>query len=352
MPGRQQNRVGQSAAAPEGGAPHIPVLLAEVLSALAPKPGGRYLDGTFGAGGYARAILEAAPDASLLALDRDPTAITGGAALVSEMAGRLTLAQARFSELAEEAQRFGRVPLDGIVLDIGVSSMQIDQAERGFSFRFDGPLDMRMGREGPSAADLVNEAEEGALADIFYHYGEERRSRAVARAIIEARRKAPIETTKQLADLVAGIVWAEPGGPHAATRVFQALRIAVNDELGELVRALHAAEEVLAPGGRLVVVTFHSLEDRIVKQFLAERSGRTPAGSRHAPAVMAAQPTFSLVSRGPVAPSEAEMRVNPRARSAKLRAAARNEAPPRPADPDLVALAGLPEPQPRRRPRA
>jgi 16S rRNA (cytosine1402-N4)-methyltransferase len=352
MPGRMQSRAGQADAAPDAGAAHIPVLLAEVLSALAPKPGGRYLDGTFGAGGYARAILDAAPDASLLALDRDPTAITGGAKLVSEMAGRLTLAQARFSDLAEEAQRFDRVPLDGIVLDIGVSSMQIDQAERGFSFRFDGPLDMRMGREGRSAADLVNEAEEGVLADIFYHYGEERRSRAVARAIIEARRKAPIATTKQLADLVAGIVWAEPGGPHAATRVFQALRIAVNDELGELVRALHAAEEVLAPGGRLVVVTFHSLEDRIVKQFLAERSGRAPAGSRHAPVVTAAQPTFSLVSRGPVAPSEAEMRLNPRARSAKLRAAARNEAPPRPADPDLVALAGLPEPQPRRRPRA
>ena len=210
MPGRMQSRAGQTAIESQEGAPHIPVLLAEVLSALAPKPGGRYLDGTFGAGGYARAILEAAPDASLLALDRDPTAITGGAKLVSEMAGRLTLAQARFSELAEEAQRFDRVPLDGIVLDIGVSSMQIDQAERGFSFRFDGPLDMRMGREGRSAADLVNEAEEGVLADIFYHYGEERRSRAVARAIIEARRKAPLTTTKQLADLVAGIVWAEP----------------------------------------------------------------------------------------------------------------------------------------------
>ncbi|MFN3671185.1 MAG: 16S rRNA (cytosine(1402)-N(4))-methyltransferase RsmH [Bosea sp. (in: a-proteobacteria)] len=336
--------------APEGDARHVPVLLAEVLEALAPQPGGRYLDGTFGAGGYARAILEAAPDVALLALDRDPTAIAGGADLVAEMAGRLTLAQARFGELAEEAQRFQMAPLDGVVLDIGVSSMQIDEAERGFSFRFDGPLDMRMGREGQSAADLVNGADEGVLANIFYHYGEERRSRAVARAIIEARRKAPIETTKQLAELVATIVWAEPGGAHPATRVFQALRIAVNDELGELVRALHAAEAVLKPGGRLVVVTFHSLEDRIVKQFMAGRSGRAPAGSRHAPVVAVEEPTFRLVTRGPVAPSEAEMRLNSRARSAKLRAAERTAAPARAAEPDLLALAEVPDPQPRRRP--
>lgn len=345
--GREDGATGEAMGAVS--ALHVPVLLAEVLTALAPKPGGRYLDGTFGAGGYARAILEAAPGATLLALDRDPTAIAGGADLVAEMAGRLTLSQARFGELAEEAERFRMVPLDGVVLDIGVSSMQIDQAERGFSFRFDGPLDMRMGREGRSAADLLNEAEEGVLANIFYHYGEERRSRAVARAVVEARRKAPLTTTKQLAELVASIVWAEPGGAHPATRVFQALRIAVNDELGELVAALHAAEAVLAPGGRLVVVTFHSLEDRIVKQFLAERSGRAPAGSRHAPVIAAAQPTFSLVNRGPVTASEAEMRSNSRARSAKLRAAERNAAPARPAEPDLVALAGIPEPQPRRR---
>lgn len=340
----------ENGAAPEAeGAAHVPVLLAEVLTALAPKPGGRYLDGTFGAGGYTRAILDTAPGATLLALDRDPTAIAGGADLVAAMAGRLTLSQARFGQLAEEAERFRMAPLDGVVLDIGVSSMQIDQAERGFSFRFDGPLDMRMARDGQSAADLVNEAEEGLLADIFYHYGEERRSRAVARAVVEARRKAPLTTTKQLADLVASIVWAEPGGPHPATRVFQALRIAVNDELGELVSALHAAEAVLAPGGRLVVVTFHSLEDRIVKQFLAERSGRAPAGSRHAPVVAVAQPTFSLVNRGPVTASEAEMRLNSRSRPAKLRAAERNAAPARPAQPDLVALAGIPAAQPRRR---
>jgi 16S rRNA (cytosine1402-N4)-methyltransferase len=329
---------------------HVPVLLAEVLAALAPQAGGRYLDGTFGAGGYSRAILDAAPDVTLLGLDRDPTAIAGGADLVAAMAGRLTLSQANFGELAEEAERFRMTPLDGVVLDIGVSSMQIDQAERGFSFRFDGPLDMRMSSSGQSAADLVNEAEEGLLANIFYHYGEERRSRAVARAVIEARRKAPITTTKQLADLVASIVWGEPGGAHPATRVFQALRIAVNDELGELVRALHAAETALKPGGRLVVVTFHSLEDRIVKQFFAERSGRVPAGSRHAPAVAAAQPTFRLVAKGAVAPSEAEMRANPRARSAKLRAAERNDAPSRRADAGLVALSTVPDPQPRRRP--
>ena len=198
---------------------HVPVLLAEVLAALAPQAGGRYLDGTFGAGGYSRAILDAAPDVTLLGLDRDPTAIAGGADLVAEMAGRLTLSQANFGELAEEAERFKMAPLDGVVLDIGVSSMQIDQAERGFSFRFDGPLDMRMSSSGQSAADLVNEAEEGLLANIFYHYGEERRSRAVARAVVEARRKAPIATTKQLADLVAGIVWGEIGRASCRERV-------------------------------------------------------------------------------------------------------------------------------------
>lgn len=332
-----------------GPARHVPVLLTEALDALALKAGGRYLDGTFGAGGYARGLLERAPEATLLALDRDPTAVAGGADLVAAMNGRLTISQARFGELAEEAERFKMVPLDGVVLDIGVSSMQIDEAERGFSFRFDGPLDMRMGRHGQSAADLINEAEEGTLADIFYHYGEERRSRAVARGVIEARRKAPLSTTKQLADLVAGIVRGEPGGAHPATRVFQALRIAVNDELGELVQALHAAEAVLRPGGRLAVVTFHSLEDRIVKQFFAARSGRVSAGSRHAPATTVPVATFKLVTKGPVAPSEAEMRENPRARSAKLRAAERTETPSRPPEPDLVALAGLPQPQPRRR---
>ncbi|KRE16301.1 ribosomal RNA small subunit methyltransferase H [Bosea sp. Root483D1] len=331
------------------GETHIPVLMAEALDALALKPGGRYLDGTFGAGGYSRALLEREPEATLLALDRDPTAIAGGADLVLAMGGRLTLAEARFGALAEEAERFKMTPLDGVVLDIGVSSMQLDQAQRGFSFRFDGPLDMRMAASGQSAAELVNEADEGVLANIIYHYGEERRSRAVARAIVESRRKAPITTTKQLADLVAGIVRGEPGGAHPATRTFQALRIAVNDELCELVRALHGAEAVLGPGGRLSVVTFHSLEDRIVKQFFAERSGRAPAASRHAPAVATQQATFRLITKGPVAPSEAETRANPRARSAKLRAAERTEAASRAPDPDLVGLAVVPAPQTRRR---
>jgi 16S rRNA (cytosine1402-N4)-methyltransferase len=329
--------------------PHIPVLMDEALDALALKAGGRYLDGTFGAGGYSRALLEREPKATLLSLDRDPSAIAGGAGLVAAMDGRLTLAEARFGALAEEAERFKMTPLDGVVLDIGVSSMQLDQAQRGFSFRFDGPLDMRMEAGGQSAAELVNEADEGVLANIIYHYGEERRSRAVARAIVEARRKAPITTTKQLADLVAGIVRSEPGGAHPATRTFQALRIAVNDELCELVRALHGAEAVLGSGGRLSVVTFHSLEDRIVKHFFAERSGRAPAGSRHAPAMMAEPATFRLVTKGPVAPSETETRANPRARSAKLRAAERTEAPPRAPDPDLVGLAVVPAPQTRRR---
>lgn len=333
------------------GVPHIPVLMEEALDALALKPGGRYLDGTFGAGGYARALLAREPQAQLLALDRDPTAIAAGADLVSQAGGRLTLAEACFGDLAEEAERFGMAPLDGVVLDIGVSSMQLDQAERGFSFRHDGPLDMRMGAHGTSAAELVNEGEETALADIIYHYGEERRSRAVARAIVEARRRGPITTTKQLADLVASIVWVEPGGAHPATRTFQALRIAVNDELGELVKALHGAERALAPGGRLAVVTFHSLEDRIVKQFLAARSGRAPGGSRHGPATQPEPATFSLVTRGPVAPSEAECAANPRARSAKLRAAERTAAPARAEERGVVALAGLPEPQPRRRGR-
>jgi 16S rRNA (cytosine1402-N4)-methyltransferase len=328
---------------------HIPVLLDEVLDALNLKAGGRYLDGTFGGGGYSRAMLEAAPDCTLLALDRDPSAIAGGAALASAMSGRLVLAQAEFGHLADVAMQHAMAPLDGVVLDIGVSSMQIDEAERGFSFRFDGPLDMRMASSGISAADLVNEADETRLADIIYHYGEERRSRAVARAIVEARRKAPVTTTLQLAEIVASMVRGEPGGPHPATRTFQALRIAVNDELGELVRALEGAERVLAQGGRLVVVTFHSLEDRIVKQFLASRSGREAAGSRHAPAAHRDTPTFELVHRGVIAPSEAETRANSRSRPAKLRAAERTEAPPREASDSLAALATLPEPSPRRR---
>jgi 16S rRNA (cytosine1402-N4)-methyltransferase len=344
MTGRGGGSTGNGPAGVAGGpARHVPVLLEEMLAALAPRPAGRYLDGTFGAGGYTRAILASHPDITLIALDRDPDAIAGGADLVREAAGRLTLVPGRFGDLDRHAEDNGFAPLDGVVLDIGISSMQVDEGERGFSFRHAGPLDMRMEQAGRSAADIVNEAPEAEIADILYHFGEERRSRAIARAIIEERRRGPIETTGALADLVAGIVRAEPAGPHPATRTFQALRIAVNDELGELVSALHAAERVLKPGGRLVVVTFHSLEDRIVKQFLARRSARTAGGSRHLPGEPPPAPTFTTVTRGPVLPSQAEIAANPRARSAKLRAAARTDTPTRPLDDDIAALARLPQ---------
>ncbi len=335
-----------------GPARHAPVLLQEAVTALGIRPGSCILDGTFGAGGYTRAILDAAADVKVIALDRDPTAIAGGYDLVAQSAGRLALIEATFGDLAAEARDAGFAHLDGIVLDIGVSSMQLDQAERGFSFRFDGPLDMRMAASGQSAADLVNEGEEADLADIIYHYGEERRARAVARAILEARRVEPIRTTKQLADVVASVVWAEPGGIHPATRTFQALRIAVNDELGELVRALHGAEEALKPDGRLVVVSFHSLEDRIVKQFLQRRSGRAGGGfSRFEPQATVDAPTFALVHRGVITASDAEITANPRARSAKLRVATRTKAPARPLDSDVSALAELPEQSVRHKPK-
>jgi 16S rRNA (cytosine1402-N4)-methyltransferase len=335
-----------------GLASHVPVLLGEAMAALAPRPGGRYLDGTFGGGGYARALIASDRRLAVLALDRDPAAIAAGGPLTAAAPGRLTLVEARFGELDRVAEEHGFAPLDGVVLDIGVSSMQLDAGERGFSFRLAGPLDMRMEAQGPSAADLVNGAPEAHLADIIFHYGEERRARAVARAIIEARRRGRIATTEQLAAIVASIVRAEPHGLHPATRTFQALRIAVNDELGELVRALHAAERVLKPGGRLVVVTFHSLEDRVVKQFMARRSGRVGAASRHRPGEAPEAPTFTLLSRGPVVPDANEIAANPRARSAKLRAAERTAAPARPLDMDIAALATLPEPPAKGRARA
>lgn len=320
---------------------HIPVLRAEALAALGLKPGGHYIDGTFGAGGYTRAILDAFPDTRVMAIDRDPDAIAGGQGLVSRYQGRLTLVQGAFGDLDTLAEEAGLGPFDGVVLDIGVSSMQFDEALRGFSFRFDGPLDMRMAQDGTSAADLVNGMEEGDLADLIYTYGEERLSRLIAKAIVMDRKTKPFTTTRQLAEMIGRIVRTRPGDIHPATRTFQALRIAVNDELGELVRALHAAERVLKPGGRLAVVSFHSLEDRIVKQFFAARSGRG-GGSRHAPAAVAAAATFDIAGKWPQAAGEAELAANPRARSAKLRAGVRTAAPARGAEEAIVRLAELP----------
>ena len=311
---------------------HHPVLREEVLEALDLRAGGVVIDGTFGAGGYTRAIL-AHPGTRVLALDRDPTAIAGGADLVASEP-RLTLVEARFSTLDTVARDLGLSLFDGVVLDVGVSSMQFDQAERGFSFRFDGPLDMRMGAEGPTAADIVNGAEEGDLANILYRYGDERASRRIARAICFDRTSTPFTSTKQLGDMIGRVMPGKPSDIHPATRSFQALRIAVNDELGELHDALEAAERVLAPGGRLVVVSFHSLEDRIVKRFLQTRAGRGDGGSRHLPAGGARPPaTFSLPGKQPVVPGEAEIATNPRARSAKLRVGIRTAAPAWAADP-------------------
>jgi 16S rRNA (cytosine1402-N4)-methyltransferase len=325
-----------------GPARHLPVLLAEVTEALLAERGGVFVDGTFGAGGYTGGLLDAHPDNRVVAIDRDPDAIAAGAALVARANGRLTLVPGRFGSLEAIVADAGLDKVDGVVLDIGVSSMQIDQAERGFSFRWDGPLDMRMEQDGASAADLVNESTEAELADILFYYGEERRARVIARSIIEQRRRAPITTTSELVALVAKHVRAEPG-LNPATRTFQALRIAVNDELMQLVSVLHAAERILKPGGRLAVVTFHSLEDRIVKQFCAARTSRTARGSRHMPSPEAASPTFTAVVRGPIVAGDAELARNPRARSAKLRVIERNEAAPGNVLPGLTELAALPE---------
>ena len=327
-----------------GPAPHIPVLRAAVLDALAVKPGGLYLDGTFGAGGYTRALLD--QGARVIALDRDPHAIAAGAGLVAQAGGRLTLIQAKFSTLAAVLADLGLAGqvLDGLTLDIGVSSMQIDDGARGFSFRFDGPLDMRMGGEGRSAADIVNQGSHDEIADILFHYGEERASRRIARAIVADRlTKPPYLTTRPLAEMIARVCPAKPHEIHPATRTFQALRIAVNDELGELVMALEAAEAVLKPAGWLAIVSFHSLEDRIVKQYLASRSGRGQARSRRLPGEPELPPqTYETPGKQPVLPSVEEMRENPRARSAKLRFAMRTQAPARGIDPDLRQLIALP----------
>ena len=305
-----------------GVAGHVPVMLAEVMAHLAPAPGEVIVDGTFGGGGYTKAIL--ATGAHVVAIDRDPDAVARGRALAAE-ASTLTMVEGRFGDLAEHVSG----PVDGVVLDVGVSSYQLDEAGRGFSFRFDGPLDMRMGRDGPSAADIANHAEVSDLAHLLRTYGEERRAGAVARAIVAAR---PLSTTAELARVCEGAVRAGKDGIHPATRTFQALRIAVNDELGELARALFAAERLLKSGGRLVVVAFHSLEDRIVKRFLAART-KVDQGSRHAPAVSLTVPSFAALSRGAETAGEAETAGNPRARSAKLRAARRTDAPAIAGDP-------------------
>jgi 16S rRNA (cytosine1402-N4)-methyltransferase len=305
-------------------AAHIPVLGREAIEHLAPRQRGIYVDATFGGGGYSRAIL-GVPGTRVIGIDRDRTAIAGGFSLVERSEGRLTLVEDRFSNLAEICAAHGVDAVDGVVMDVGVSSMQLDQAGRGFSFRLDGPLDMRMGQAGPTAADVVAKASESDLADIVYLFGEERHSRKVARAIVAAREVAPITTTRALADLVARVVRSKPGDIHPATRTFQGLRIFVNEELEELETALAAAERVLKPGGRLVVVSFHSLEDRIVKNFLIQRA-KAGGGSRHLPEVAQAVPSFQLLTRRPVVAGEQEVAHNPRARSAKLRAAERTEA--------------------------
>jgi 16S rRNA (cytosine1402-N4)-methyltransferase len=300
---------------------HIPVMLPQVLAQLAPRDGGVYLDGTFGGGGYARAILTQAA-CILWAIDRDPDAIERGASLLTAHPGRLHLLLGQFGDMAALLHDAGVHQLDGVVLDLGVSSFQLDSAERGFSFRFDGPLDMRMGKFGQSAADLVNTLPERALADVLYTYGEERASRRIAKAIVTARAEAPIETTTRLAEIIRGVLPPDRSGHHPATRSFQALRIKVNDELAQIEQALTAAAGLLAPGGRLVVVSFHSLEDRIVKRFMTEATGRAAGPSRHDPGGLIAQAParFHLLTPKALRPDTQEEQDNPRARSARLRA--------------------------------
>ena len=308
--------------------PHISVLLAEVIAALNPQDGEIHVDGTFGAGGYSRALLQAAK-CRVIAIDRDPSAIARGQDMARDWDGRLTMVQGCYGDMAHALEGLGISQVDGIALDIGVSSMQIDQAERGFSFAKDGPLDMRMGTDGATAADLVNTASEEDLANIIYQYGEERLSRRVARAITIQRKIAPYTRTSELAETVRASVPRSKDGIDPATRTFQALRIAVNDELGELERGLAAAETVLSPGGRLAVVTFHSLEDRIVKDYFKSQSGGQAQPSRHVPSAAAdtQSPVFTPLSRKPISAGPDEIARNPRSRSARLRAAIRTSAP-------------------------
>ena len=326
-----------------GDAPHVPVLLGPLLKACAPITG-TWVDGTFGAGGYTRGLL-AAGARQVIGIDQDPLAFEMAANWLPQFGDRIILRAGNFADL----DTLAGAPVDGVVLDLGVSSMQLDQAERGFSFLRDGPLDMRMSQAGDSAADLVNTAPEGLLADILYHFGEERASRRIARAIVAARETAPITTTLRLAEIVAACLpRPKPGQSHPATRSFQAIRIAVNREFEALAAGLAAAERALKPGGLLAVVTFHSLEDRVVKRFFQARSGHEAQANRYAPARASQEATFDPVTRRAVGPDEDELALNPRARSAKLRVARRTAAAPRPLDPAALDLPVLPAPKGRR----
>lgn len=321
-----------------GAAPHVPVLLRPLLAAVAPVAG-TWVDGTFGAGGYARGLLDAGAGL-VIGIDRDPLAFELAAGWTDAYGDRLRLVAGTFSDLDTLAGG----PVDGVTLDLGVSSMQLDRAERGFSFMKDGPLDMRMGQAGTSAEDIVNDAPEALLADILFHYGEERAARRIARAIVAKRTEGRITSTLQLAGIVEGCLpRKKPGQSHLATRSFQAIRIAVNDEMRQLVEGLEAAERALRPGGMLAVVTFHSLEDRVVKRFLAERASEGGGGSRHAPAAALRDPGFLLTPKKAIAPDEDEIAVNPRARSSRLRVATRTEAPAAPVDRARLGLPLMPE---------
>ncbi|MCR9157559.1 MAG: 16S rRNA (cytosine(1402)-N(4))-methyltransferase RsmH [Rhodobacteraceae bacterium] len=326
-----------AAAASPSTDPHIPVLLAPLLRAVAPVTG-VWVDGTFGAGGYARGLIEAGAD-KVIGIDRDPLAHEMAAAWLPEFGGRIELHRANFAEMDQIASE-----VDGVVLDLGVSSMQLDLAERGFSFMKDGPLDMRMGQDGPSASDIVNTADEFDIADILFTYGEERASRRIAKAIVAARKVAPITRTLELTRIVESCLpRPKPGQSHPATRSFQALRIAVNDEYGALMQGLMAAERALKPGGLLAVVSFHSVEDRMVKRFLQVRGGQSGRANRYAPEIEAETPAFKIVTRKAVGPDDDELAVNPRSRSAKLRVARRTDAPAGDIDAGLIALPMLKE---------
>lgn len=313
---------------------HVPVLLKEVVAMLAPREGGIYVDGTFGQGGYSEAILEAA-ECTVWGIDRDPEAVERGKAMARRYHGRLSVLAGRFGEMGRLLAEREVAAVDGVAFDLGVSSSQIDDESRGFSFRLDGPLDMRMSKEGTTAAELVNTLDEKRLAQLIYAYGEERLAGRVARAIVAARAEAPIVTTGRLAAIIRSVVPQSRDGIDPATRTFQALRIQVNDELGELERGLGAAERLLAPGGRLAVVAFHSLEDRRVKRFMKSRSGAGRSRSRLLPGEAPERaPSFQLIAKRAIRPGDAEIAANPRARSARLRAAERTAAPPWPLDPD------------------